>query len=298
MNHEQALLQEILEQPAETAARLVYADWLEERDDPRAELIRVQCTLVDTSDSPPGERHALRRREGELLAAHAFDWLGPLRRHLEGWEFRRGFVESIRLRGAVFLEHAAALRAAYPLREVVFSGVCDTFEQLARSPHLAGLESLAFRQSWLAYRAAVLAGSPHLTRLASLDLTNNGIGREELRELAHSPNLPALRTLILHRNRGLGNDGLEVLLASPLFPRLGRLELGGCGLTDVAARALAAHPALAGIERLDLADNSISLAGFGALLSSPYWRRRTVLRLSEGKLSRLRAEFGLVSGEW
>lgn len=74
-----ALLQAILDEPDADDRRLVYADFLEEQGEPeRSEFIRVQCELarlekVWEPDSPQhhlrNRESALRRREGELLAA-------------------------------------------------------------------------------------------------------------------------------------------------------------------------------------------------------------------------------------
>ena len=38
----------ILANPADTTLKLVYADWLQERDDPRAEFVRLQVELHTT----------------------------------------------------------------------------------------------------------------------------------------------------------------------------------------------------------------------------------------------------------
>jgi uncharacterized protein (TIGR02996 family) len=45
MNDDKAFLQAIIENPGDDGVRLVYADWLEEQGDPRAEIVRLQCTL-------------------------------------------------------------------------------------------------------------------------------------------------------------------------------------------------------------------------------------------------------------
>jgi uncharacterized protein (TIGR02996 family) len=42
---ETAFLQAIRDRPAEDGPRLIYADWLDERGDPRGEIIRLDCTL-------------------------------------------------------------------------------------------------------------------------------------------------------------------------------------------------------------------------------------------------------------
>ena len=40
-----AFLAAILATPDDDSPRLIYADWLEERGDPRGELLRVECRL-------------------------------------------------------------------------------------------------------------------------------------------------------------------------------------------------------------------------------------------------------------
>ena len=43
---EDAFFQAILETPDDDLPRLAYADWLEERGDPRGEFIHLQCRLA------------------------------------------------------------------------------------------------------------------------------------------------------------------------------------------------------------------------------------------------------------
>lgn len=85
-----ALLATVYANPKDDTARLVYADWLEENDDPdRAEFIRVQCKLAAMSDATIQslfgsdtkekriivQKHAaLRLREYQLLQKHIDDW--------------------------------------------------------------------------------------------------------------------------------------------------------------------------------------------------------------------------------
>jgi uncharacterized protein (TIGR02996 family) len=66
--------------PDDLATYSAYADWLQERDDPRGEFIAVQLALEDASRSGD-ERDALKAREAELLAAHEREWLGELAPH-------------------------------------------------------------------------------------------------------------------------------------------------------------------------------------------------------------------------
>jgi uncharacterized protein (TIGR02996 family) len=45
MTHDEAFLQAILDSPDDDAPRLIYADWLEEKDDPRAAVVRRHPAL-------------------------------------------------------------------------------------------------------------------------------------------------------------------------------------------------------------------------------------------------------------
>lgn len=288
VNHEHALLREIVEFPEDDGPRLIYADWLDERDRPRGEFIRLQFALAENRHAPH-ERVEIEARARHLLACHASAWLGPLRRHLESWTFRRGFVERIKLSIDTFLDHAEDLRGAFPLQEIVLTGASERLHELAATPKLAGLRGLGFERTWLAHRAAMLADSAHLASLRRLDLRNNGIGTAALAELAHSGALPSLRQLALGRNTALRDDGMRILLDSPLAEQLRDVDLSGCRLTDASVRRLATSPWLARLELLDLRGNSISLAGYEALLASPYWHERVGLRIPPAQSRRLHA---------
>ena len=81
MNHADALLVGILEQPNDPARWLVTSDWLEEQGDSdnlvRAQLFRLQARCVGTN---PARRRNPDRRAAEILAEHPelFGSLKPL----------------------------------------------------------------------------------------------------------------------------------------------------------------------------------------------------------------------------
>jgi uncharacterized protein (TIGR02996 family) len=169
---EAGLIRAVVAEPDADLHRLAYADFLDDRDGPgdraHAEFVRVQVelaglpechvTTVDDGDGDPGgwpcrcPWHALRRRERELLGRHYRRWLPPsLRRVLSEAEespafFRRGFVESVRLPLAAWLEHGPALVASCPLARV---GVTD------REPLDADetLSSLRVQPGWAGWYA-------------------------------------------------------------------------------------------------------------------------------------------------
>jgi uncharacterized protein (TIGR02996 family) len=63
----------ILDSPDDDELRLVYADWLEERDDPRAEYLRVRQAVKKGQSTPE-----LLTRQGELLASLNQGWLAVI----------------------------------------------------------------------------------------------------------------------------------------------------------------------------------------------------------------------------
>ncbi len=93
-SREADFLSQVYAAPHDDAPRLVYADWLLQRGDPRGELISLQLDRWRRGDDWPSAR------ESELLAAHEEAWLGPL------WEvlvpgtvvFQRGFLAECAVR--------------------------------------------------------------------------------------------------------------------------------------------------------------------------------------------------------
>ena len=114
-------LQAILDDPADQDVRLIFADWLDERDDPRGEFIRLQCQLADLPADDPRTRR-LRQRERELLADHEPTWAGSLPWVASQWEYRRGFVERVVVSLPEFIATADQLAQLAPIRELHLRG--------------------------------------------------------------------------------------------------------------------------------------------------------------------------------
>jgi uncharacterized protein (TIGR02996 family) len=289
MTPNDAFLQAILEDPDDDAPRLVYADWLEERGDPRGEFIRVQCHLARMGQGDP-RCPALQYQEQQLLGAHWAEWLGPLPQGTILYEpiFRRGFLEEVSLGPRTFLDLGEQLFRLHPLRRLSFLGPDEEqhFAALAASPLLARLTALCIRG--INDRGAeVLAASPHLTRLTALDLPGGRLGPAGARALASSPAFQQLNSLSLYANV-IGPQGAEALAASPYLARLTCLNLGGLStrhgdvennIGDRGVEALAASPYLTRLEQLTLYLNEIGDAGVRALAASPTLANLTELKL-------------------
>src|SRR6266571_2688786 len=96
MAQDEGFLRAIIEEPDDVALRLIYADWLDERGDPRGEFIRVQCELARMSGDNP-RRVGLEAREQELLKQNEQAWAGPLPCPARTLQFRRGFPADLDL---------------------------------------------------------------------------------------------------------------------------------------------------------------------------------------------------------
>src|SRR2546430_2414218 len=101
--------------PVPRTPELVTAPAASPRNWPATGSRRPDCRPPRTGQDAPG-RPALAARAAMLLAEHGDAWRGPLPALAKGAvEFRRGFVESLQLPAAVFLEQAEAVFAAAPL---------------------------------------------------------------------------------------------------------------------------------------------------------------------------------------
>jgi uncharacterized protein (TIGR02996 family) len=145
---ERALLAALHAAPADDAPRLVYADWLSERGDPRGELILLQCARARTGEPPLA-------REEELLARHTASWLGPLEPWVAraGARFARGFLDGVRLRAALpdaLLDDtrlATVTTIEYPARTTVAELVGSQLSAEGRLASLVSLRTRAARES-------------------------------------------------------------------------------------------------------------------------------------------------------
>ncbi|MEZ6139219.1 MAG: TIGR02996 domain-containing protein [Zavarzinella sp.] len=109
MSEEEALLKAIQLSPADTTVRLVYADWLEDRGDPRAEFLRLQNQLAKVLDRLQHVRAGLSREWIQTVEVcrdvvlHSFT---P--------ENRRAVTKIVRLHSAMMMEEIRDLFAQLP----------------------------------------------------------------------------------------------------------------------------------------------------------------------------------------
>jgi uncharacterized protein (TIGR02996 family) len=332
MSIEDAFLHDILAHPDDDAPRLIYADWLDEHNDPRGEFIRIQCVLAQLSDEDP-RRWPLEQREQQLLRDQRGKWL-PKDIADARCVFRRGFVEEVTLYVHDFLSVFERLLERFPLQYICLRGPINSAEkqrdrertgwnQIARSPLLARLHglNLAFPLDVEGWRS--VCESPYLANLQELKITGTSRIEDVVRDWAALTNRPALRSLTLCQNAlnlvdlpALANccsltglrelyliDNLlthraaRVLAEGRLLQQLERLHLDANLLGDTGALIISEWPALPRLTRLSLGHNRILPAGMRALAKSHALRELKSLDLF-GNISSDDGTSHLAFAEW
>jgi uncharacterized protein (TIGR02996 family) len=292
MSKLQAFLEAIAANPEDDTARLVFADWLEERGDPRGAFIRVQCALAGLPAEDP-RRADLARKEQELFAAHGAAWAAALPPPAEGWQnlrlWKRGFPSGARFFVQEYLEGIEAVLRQEVMQDVVLELNLDRdrpdveddawVERLAASQRLRLVGALHGPDSGFGpHRFGILIRSPHLTGLADIDLFEDLIGLEGAQALCASPTPFRLKRLCL--------NGAINLYADEEIPE-----------AVEAVRVLANSPKVAHLEYLGLYYNGLGGGAVAALVGSPCLPRPLLLEFEESKevpehlRDRLRQEF-------
>lgn len=318
MSYADVFLADILANPADDVPRLIYADWLEENGElARAEFIRVQIELAKPREQGP-ELWALQQREEELLHKGRGAWLGRIRELVLGTTFRRGFVHTVTMEPAGFVEYADELFALAPvqgLRLMTRTGLYDPSlvdpkNELVTSRHLRRLTHLQLNVPFNADQGQALAAK--CEALAELAIDANLLGLEEVRPFLEGPRAAGLRSLSLpaslldpnlvrlvsesatlanlatlrlqRRGNGLSRQEIELLGASPQLSRLRTLDLCDNRLDEESVRALTRGAFMPHLEELALGGNGLGDQGARALAYGIYAPNLRRLDLSRNEL--------------
>lgn len=303
MEIEDAFLHDILAHPDEDAPRLIYADWLDEHNDPRGEFIRIQCTLAQLSDEDP-RRWPLEQQEQELLREHGTKWLPKEIGHIS-CIFHRGFVEEITLSPEAFLDEADRLFEQAPIRRLHLrprgweraERPDASLSEIASSRHLVRIHRLSLIDLTLS-RSELrdFLVSPVLRQLTDLQLSQLTVGNAErpesrpdelpaeiVHDLTELPYRADLKALYL-TDTALTLDGLRLLANSSSFGSLRELNLNGNRLTHETARILTGGHLLPQLETLHLDSNRLGDAGAWAMCEWPALPRLTRLSLGHNQI--------------
>jgi uncharacterized protein (TIGR02996 family) len=225
------LLKAILDDPYDIHCRLVYADALQDRGDPRGEFI---------------VHHIAGRDEAKaLLKKHGKEWIAFLRPAVSraGLRFVNGFIERLTLKVA-HLDMLPGFLDREPIHEVRFRDLGT------EAPRLAALPTCTSRITWLDLKQGHVSGKGFASlmegrwdRLWRIWAPSNALGDGGVQALIDA-SLPGLRSLNLH-GAHLQDRTLARLAAWPGLARLEELNLRGNDLSDDAiAGLLSGAPAL------------------------------------------------------
>ena len=308
MSDEQSFLDEITANPDDDIPRLIYADWLEERGDPRGEFIRVQCELAGLRKTQ--KRFAeLRAREAALKIPNEARWAQGFPYSLRKCVFRRGFIEECSVALSYFLRNSEKIMRLCPLRNVVFTQVKDKLPELARCPALSRLRSVQFKQQhwpidvndfasseflkgvetirgrWTSEGLIALANSPDAATLKELDFEGD-FSDSSIESLGEADHLSFRK---LNLSIGLNVGSVRHICRAKFAHMLEELNLNGVGIQDRELIELVNSPALTNLTVLRATNshrlNGVRGDGLLALASSPRLAKLRTLVLSNHPLS-------------
>ena len=261
MSRETELRAAIRADPEDDGPRLVYADMLAERDDPRGEFIQLQLG-VDDNDDRDGREKVLLARYGDLWAREAGLGGGAQ----IGW--RRGFPYAL-IGEASAIVACRGVMQREPITELSITriqGNAGGISQLAKLPELAQIRWLRLEST--AYGVAPqnlipLWSSDEFAQLRTLELVGNIVDDARAPLLANATWFAQLERLALSR------IAISAAMSSRLIdhlPKLTALDIRNCTLgSEVAARiAVTSAP----LRQLWLDGCGITMAGARALFGS------------------------------
>jgi uncharacterized protein (TIGR02996 family) len=248
--------------PDDADVRLIFADWLEDHGDPRAEVLRLQAEYLCLEEGDHDGNQVVLLRVQAWRKRYAGEWLGPgllLARNGIDLQLEKGLLELKSSRASRLLNDIVLAGMRQLLREGWINYFRLTrwdsklIEEAAEMGLFAGPRTLHWSfGEWGDAAFATLRGLAQIRVLiapSSGSLTDTGLGA-----LA---GLTSLRKLELWGSECLTGDGLAHLMG---LINLGELHLGGCQrLTDSGLLHLAG---LTGLRKLNL-DNCNQLTDAG-----------------------------------
>lgn len=280
------LLEAVLQQPESLESRLVLADWFGEHEDPRGELITVQCTLDDRPRPTPELRKQLKRTESELLTTHRDRWQGDATKWLHRAVFRRGFIELIECYVGGFLQHGRPLMEREPVFELILRSVSsENLAELSECEHLANVRRLTLTGASLQDGVVALMSSPYIRNVRRLVIPSAGLGLKAVEAIAASGTLGPLDQLSISNNR-VGNAGLKVIANHERFSGLERLHLAKAEIDDEGVEHLVGGQPFERLAELGLDRNEgITELGVAGMLDAPGLKALRRVELSRVTLS-------------
>lgn len=268
-------LARLIANPDDKKPRLVYADLLQERGDPRGEFIALQCTRAELPDTD-ARAPAIDGQIDALLKKHKKTWLAALGENKGARaEYRRGFIEKLSLDANDLLKNRDRIFGTEPIEELNVWKIDQSKTETKKSKlapilelplhHVRRLSLARCKLTRADFEA--LAEATTIGKVELLDLTNGGSARIPLAPLAQATSLPRLRELKI--TGCMCGDSAMIDLARAKSLRFSRLHAQRNDLTGKCGKALAEATWAPELEHLDLSSNEMfGIDGIRALTSS------------------------------
>lgn len=265
---EDDFIKEIVQNPHDETLRLVFADFLEDQGDPRAEMIRLQFQRQEMSRFDSA-RDRIRARELKLLRAHG--GFGRTPPNIKAMTRHGGFIDGIECTKTRFLKNQKEIFQSAPIRYVQLKGQSAKFDSLNDSPYLGRIAGLTLKGTEATTEQLCrLVSNPGFTELKSLDIrVSAGLefnANALLRSLCSAPALGKLESLSVSNYFAIG-DRISELVNAPF--RLKELSLGLSG--DAQLEFISGSDTFARLTSLDVAGD-FSADGIRQLQTGAYGR--------------------------
>jgi uncharacterized protein (TIGR02996 family) len=286
---ERAFRAAICAQRSDDLPRLVFADWLEEHDDPdRARMIRTQCEWA-ALPSHDRRRIELAFRALGLLDGRDYHALLPTLNADCSWgeTFRRGFGWSVHVRWLPALFDAiSAIETIEPFGELFLpTATLNEWRFFGTCPWLNAVESIHF--------------TGITTPIEPLRVLGDSLQTERLTEIStlrgDSPAMPSVIEALLQSPLGRRLRKLTIrnavncrsliqALAQPLT-HLEELTLPLPDLTDEDAREFIGHPLFEHLQALRLYDHPLGSTGLFRLCEAIHGKGLSILELTDTRIT-------------
>lgn len=241
-------VRQVIEDPFDPDIRLVFADYLEEHEDARSELIRIQAERAAVDIYDP-RRLELVAREQEVLKRAGYSFFGQLPNGVPPLCSEGGFYSGVSLSVTAFLKHKSKLFKSAPITTLRLDGRTGKLQRLADSKELKQIENLTFAVNAGPEQLSLFFSSPNLIRLKTLKLEITRLTPDIMSTILQSAFAANLRSIEFSNTYGTGDWVLETIAGTPL-PKLTSLALGDSRVSEAGITLLADAEAFENLKSL------------------------------------------------
>ena len=266
------------------ASRQVFADWLEERGEPRSVVFREGSGRANESGRLR-EQSLEREFEWELLAPIRHALGAEVDRAIRRFGLDRGVPSFVSMDDDLFVKYSSRLFEVWPwLADVELVMADEPFERFWQAGVQSRLRELDLSNNSLitetvaAFAHSELMGQLHGLRLADCELD------PQAAEYLSSAAWPRLRRLSLANNY-LGREGIRLLLEGIWLESLEELDLSYNEIDPVAAYHLPNIPPQSALRSLNLSANLIGNVGLEEIAQIDGWENLATLNLNDNGLT-------------